>query len=73
MAELCDAAAHMGQLPPCNPDFTGRVDLLERLSERLRVGTTTVLPEALHGNGGVGKTQLAIEYAYRHQSEYDPV
>ncbi|MFE0672112.1 FxSxx-COOH system tetratricopeptide repeat protein [Streptomyces sp. NPDC058867] len=62
-----------GNVPPRNPNFTGRVDLLERLSERLREGTTTVLPEAIHGMGGVGKTQLAIEYAYRHQSDYDVV
>jgi tetratricopeptide (TPR) repeat protein len=62
-----------GNIPPRNPNFTGRVDLLERLSERLREGTTTVLPEAIHGMGGVGKTQLAIEYAYRHQAEYDIV
>ncbi|MFJ1974290.1 FxSxx-COOH system tetratricopeptide repeat protein [Streptomyces sp. NPDC087903] len=62
-----------GNIPPRNPNFTGRVDLLERLSERLREGTTTVLPEAIHGMGGVGKTQLAIEYAYRHQADYDIV
>lgn len=63
-----------GNIPPRNPNFTGRVDLLERLSERLREGTTTtVLPEAIHGMGGVGKTQLAIEYAYRHQSDFDVV
>ncbi|MFG2130695.1 FxSxx-COOH system tetratricopeptide repeat protein [Streptomyces sp. NPDC048751] len=62
-----------GNLPPRNPNFTGRSALLELLDQRLREGTTTVLPEAIHGMGGVGKTQLAIEYAYRHQSDFDVV
>lgn len=29
-----------------------------------------VLPEVIHGMGSVG-THLAVEYVYRHQSEYD--
>ncbi|WP_240139173.1 FxSxx-COOH system tetratricopeptide repeat protein [Streptomyces sp. MUM 178J] len=62
-----------GNLPPRNPNFTGRTELLELLDERLAQGTTTVLPQAIHGMGGVGKTQLAIEYAYRHQGAYDIV
>jgi tetratricopeptide repeat protein/NB-ARC domain-containing protein len=62
-----------GNIPPKNADFTGREDLLKRLHERLSVGTTVVLPQALHGMGGVGKSQIAIEYVYRHVGDYDLV
>lgn len=52
-----------------NPFFTGREALLEdihtTLSSRGRV--------ALSGLGGIGKTQIALEYAYRRQSEYEQV
>jgi hypothetical protein len=59
-----------GNVPQRNRNFTGREALLERLRERLRGGVAAVLPEALHGMGGVGKSQIAIEYVYRHNREY---
>jgi hypothetical protein len=62
-----------GNVPPRNPNFTGREDLLDQLHERMGRGTTAVLPQALHGMGGVGKSQLAVEYVYRHQDSYDAV
>lgn len=62
-----------GNVPPKNPHFTGREDMLAELHRRLEEGTTTVLPEALHGMGGIGKTQLAAEYVYRHMPDYDVV
>ncbi|KAA2265118.1 tetratricopeptide repeat protein [Solihabitans fulvus] len=63
-----------GGVPPRNANFTGRDDLLHALDERLEPGATAaVLPEALHGLGGVGKSQLAIEYAYRYQSKFDVI
>ncbi|HKR51479.1 MAG TPA: FxSxx-COOH system tetratricopeptide repeat protein, partial [Pseudonocardiaceae bacterium] len=57
---------------PRNPGFVGRDATLGQLRERLRSAGTAVV-QALHGMGGVGKTQLAIEYAYRYGSDYDVV
>jgi tetratricopeptide (TPR) repeat protein len=62
-----------GKVPPKNKNFTGRADLLAQLHERLDDKVTAVLPHALHGLGGVGKTQMAVEYAHRYQSDYDLV
>ncbi|NMO49803.1 tetratricopeptide repeat protein [Actinoplanes sp. TBRC 11911] len=63
-----------GNVPPRNADFTGRDDLLVALEERLRTQrVTAVLPQALHGAGGVGKSQIATEYAYRHRADYEVV
>ncbi|GEM_PF-2968318 len=49
-----------------NLRFVGRQDLLTQLHTTL----TTQRLVALCGLGGVGKTQVAVEYAYRHQQEY---
>jgi Bacterial transcriptional activator domain/Tetratricopeptide repeat/NB-ARC domain len=57
---------------PRNPGFVGRNAMLRQLQERLRSGGTAVM-QALHGMGGVGKTQLAIEYAHRYAGAYDVV
>lgn len=63
-----------GNVPPRNPNFTGREDLLDALHKRLRKEkATAVLPNALHGMGGVGKSLLAVEYLYRHLGDYDVV
>ncbi|MBP2323197.1 hypothetical protein JOF56_003582 [Kibdelosporangium banguiense] len=63
-----------GAVPLRNPDFVGRDGLLEQLRRRLiEPGATAVLPEALHGMGGVGKSQTVVEYIYRHAAEYDVV
>jgi hypothetical protein len=57
---------------PRNPGFVGRDVTLVQLRERLRSGGTAVV-QALHGMGGVGKTQVAIEYTYRYAGAYDVV
>ncbi|MBN1173204.1 MAG: hypothetical protein JXA67_13605 [Micromonosporaceae bacterium] len=60
-----------GSVPFRNPNFTGRDSLLRRLRDELaRHQKASVLPQTLHGYGGVGKTQLAIEYAHRYGDLY---
>jgi hypothetical protein len=60
--------------PARNASFTGRNDVLDKLRDQL-LGSSqaVVLPRALFGYGGVGKTQVALEYAHRYMAEYDVV
>ncbi len=52
-----------------NPFFTGHEKILARVEEILKNRRAA----ALSGLGGVGKTQTAIEYAYRHRDEHQTV
>ena len=61
---------------PRNTFFTGREDLLLQLHAQLASGQAAALsqsPQAISGLGGIGKTQLATEYAYRYQQDYEAV
>lgn len=55
--------------------FTGREDTLEQLHEALVMSKAAALTQtqAISGMGGIGKTQTAIEYAYRYRNEYQAV
>ncbi|CUS07660.1 unnamed protein product, partial [Tuber aestivum] len=57
-------------IPYCkNSNFTGREDLIESLRRYCeREGHNQI---ALHGLGGSGKTQIALEYLYRRASASD--
>jgi hypothetical protein len=61
-----------GSVPLRNAAFTGREKLLAAVRETLLAGDRAVV-QALHGVGGVGKTQLAAEYAHRFAADYDVV
>jgi tetratricopeptide (TPR) repeat protein/3',5'-cyclic AMP phosphodiesterase CpdA len=56
----------MGKLPK-NDYFTGRTDELRKIARGLHNNSTLVIA----GDGGFGKSQLAFEYARRHESDYD--
>jgi tetratricopeptide (TPR) repeat protein len=55
-----------------NPHFVGREDELRDLERLLRAGSPTAIGQvaAATGLGGIGKSQLAVEYAYRYGRRY---
>ena len=53
-----------------NPNFTGREDILSALRLALTSGELAAWKQAVAGMGGVGKTQLAVEYIYRYKPDY---
>ena len=65
------ATARHVACPAAQPDFTGRDRLLVQVRETLLRAFPGVV--VLQGPGGVGKTQLSIEYAHRFASDYDTV
>ncbi len=56
------------------PLFQGRDEMLTRLHQALEHSpagrATAIAGKAVHGLGGVGKTRLAVEYAWKHTEEY---
>ncbi|MGY5008281.1 FxSxx-COOH system tetratricopeptide repeat protein [Streptomyces sp. 900105755] len=60
--------------PSRNLAFTGRAELLERLRNQFTAGPTgAVSSQVLYGLGGMGKTQIALEYVHRFKGAYDVV
>ncbi len=67
--------ARFWHVPPSNPFFTAREDMFDRLESLLVPGEATAInqTQAVSGLGGIGKTQLAIEFAHRYKERYRDV
>ncbi|MEU4208955.1 FxSxx-COOH system tetratricopeptide repeat protein [Streptomyces sp. NPDC026206] len=68
-----DPPAVWGEVPRRNVRFTGRDDLLNRLQQQLMDADHGTAVVTLLGMSGIGKTQMAAEYAHRFSSDYDVV
>jgi tetratricopeptide (TPR) repeat protein len=53
-----------------NPHFFGREEFLTKLHDIFAAGESAALTQAITGLGGVGKTQIALAYAYRYAASY---
>jgi hypothetical protein len=60
------------RVPPRNPTFVGRAEDLAEFAGVFASGSD-VMVQTLHGIGGVGKSQLAVEYAHGFANRYDLV
>ncbi len=57
-------------VPSKNEYFTGREDQLTRLDKLLRGSKSVALTQAITGLGGMGKTQIAIEFCHSNKALY---
>ena len=58
---------------PPNEYFTGRKKQLSQLAKNLKLDSPTVITQTISGLGGVGKTQIALQYAYEFRNRYDSI
>src|SRR5204863_4085761 len=75
-AALLDIPHVIWNIPyPRNPFFTERDQELARLHAQLQQRNSAAVgqKQSISGLGGIGKTQIAVEYAYRYCDEYEYV
>ncbi len=53
-------------VPLRNRNFIGRSKLLKQIEDYFSQKTTSVVLTACHGLGGIGKTQVALEFVWKH-------
>jgi tetratricopeptide (TPR) repeat protein len=58
------------KVPSKNEDFVGRDELLKQIKNYInQEGSTLTVLTACHGLGGIGKTQVALEFVWRYYQE----
>jgi tetratricopeptide (TPR) repeat protein len=56
-----------------NKNFCGRKAILEAIHSEFTEATNSIAVHAVTGLGGIGKTQIAVQYSRRYGEEYDLV
>ncbi|KAA6339133.1 hypothetical protein EZS27_012907 [termite gut metagenome] len=54
-----------------NLHFTGRIEALKKIHQTFETEKAIFLTQVVKGLGGIGKTQIAQEYAFRYAQEYE--
>ena len=67
-ARRCETA--VGNLMRFNPYFVGRSAELQALNHTLRQPGSIGVVTAVHGLGGLGKTELTVQYAHAYRDTY---
>lgn len=56
-----------------NSRFTGRQSQLDSLHALIKGNRDQSIPIILHGTGGIGKSQIVVEYLYTHKKEHSSI
>jgi len=65
------APARLWEVPyQRNPHFSGRESYISELRKRFTADQPEGKHQVLYGLGGMGKSQIALEYAYRFKDHY---
>ena len=60
----------LGNLLRFNPYFVGRIDELDRLNHAVLAPGSIGVVTAVHGLGGLGKTELVVQYAHAYRDRF---